>query len=132
MSRVFRASFATRHTDTFAATGFVHAGILLGLTELAYAGFEQHCGITKPAHVVAVQTATEARYASPLRWQEGAEIEVATTSANARTFRQEFRVSSAADGRLIATIAHDWVWLDTTTGRAAAIPDDVQERFLKG
>ena len=37
----FEITYPTRHTDAFAATGFVHAGVLLALTEMAYAAFEE-------------------------------------------------------------------------------------------
>ncbi|GAB4332035.1 MAG: hypothetical protein Kow0010_17750 [Dehalococcoidia bacterium] len=128
----FSATFQTRHTDTFAATGFVHAGVLLALTELAYAGFEDHCGISKPAGVVAVERETHARYLAPLPWQEWATVEVTTLAADERGFRQEFTVRSATSARLVATIVHDWVWLDIAAGRPVPIPADVQQRFLAG
>jgi acyl-coenzyme A thioesterase PaaI-like protein len=64
----FEITFPTRHTDAFAATGFVHAGVLLALTEMAYAAFEEHCGVHKPAHVYAVQRATEATGESAATW----------------------------------------------------------------
>lgn len=125
----FSATFATRHTDTFAATGFVHVGVLLALTELAYAASEQAAGITKPEHIVAVEVATEARYHAPLPWQDGASITVRTPAVNPRGFQQTYEVRSAVSGRLIAHISHQWVWLDTTTGHALALPDDVQQRL---
>jgi acyl-coenzyme A thioesterase PaaI-like protein len=56
----FEITFPTRHTDAFASTGFVHAGVLLALTDMAYAAFERHCDLAKPDHVYAVQGATEA------------------------------------------------------------------------
>ena len=99
----------TRHTDTYAATGFVHAGVLLALTELAYAAYERAAGITKPGHVVAVQVHTRAEYQAPLPWQDGALIEVVTPSASARGFTQSFSVRSARTDRLVARIEHDWV-----------------------
>ena len=54
----FSITLPTRHTDTYTNTGFVHAGVLLALTELAYDSFERHCKLTKPKHVVAVQKET--------------------------------------------------------------------------
>lgn len=128
----FTITIPTRHTDTFASTGFVHAGVLLALTEMAYAAFEPHCGISKPGHVVSVQRETHATYAAPLRWQEGASVEVVTTEATARGFTQEFTIRSAETGALAATLLHRWVWLDTTTGRRLDIPEDVQQRYLAG
>lgn len=128
----FRITLPTRHTDAYAATGFVHAGVLLALTEMAYAAFEAHCDVSKPAQVVAVQRSTEAVYHAPLSWPDGATIEVRTTSADDRGFEQEFRVLSAVSNAPVATISHRWAWLDTTSGRSVPIPEDVQRRFLAG
>ena len=130
-AKPFEISFPTRHTDTFSATGYVHAGTLLALTELAYAAFEEHCAVSKPGHVVAVQVSTEARYRSPLRWEEGATIGVRTAQAAASGSEQEFAVSSSSDGRTIAMITHSWVWLDVETGHRVPLPDDVQQRFMQ-
>lgn len=120
----------TRHTDTYAATGFVHAGVLLSFTELAYAAYERAAGIAKPAHVVAVQTRTRAEYHAPLPWQDGAVVEVVTLTATARGFTQSFTLRSARTDRLIARIEHDWVWLDTATGRAVPLSDETQTALL--
>ena len=128
----FSISYPTRHTDTFTDTGFVHAGVLLALTELAYAAFEEHCGISKPDHVVAVQRQTRAVYHAPLAWQDGATIEVTTTSADDRGFEQEFSVTSTARGTPVATFVHAWAWLDTVTGRGIPIPPDVQFYLQRG
>ncbi len=129
---VFTVSFPTRHTDTFSHTGFVHAGVLLALTELAYAAFEEHCGVSKPDHVVAVQREMRAVYHAPLAWSEGATIEVTTVSADDRGFEQEFAVRSSARGTPVATFVHAWAWLDTVTGRGVPLPPDVQHLLLRG
>lgn len=129
----FETEFETRHSDCFAATGFVHAGVLLALTEMAYARFEQHCGIDaglKPEHVYAVQRSTTATYYSPLRWQEGARIRVVTTEATERGFDQDFEVLAAADGREVARFTHRWVLLDTRTGRPVPLSEDLRRRLL--
>lgn len=128
----FSTNFETRHTDTFAATGYVHAGILVGLTEMAYARFEPHCGVSKPDHVVAVQRETHAEYFRPLPWTDGATVTVKTMAADSRGFEQRCTVSNAATGDRVAVFMHRYAWLDTRTGRSAPIPQDVQERFLKG
>jgi acyl-CoA thioesterase FadM len=125
----FEVSFPTRHTDAFAGTGFVHAGVLLSLTEMAYAVFEAHRGIEKPAHVYAVQRATEATYDSPLGWQEGATLAVRTLSVDERGFDQEFAVRSQADGRAIARFVHHWVWFDTRANRPLPLSDEVQAQL---
>lgn len=128
----YELTLPTRHTDAFAETGFVHAGVLLSLTEMAYAGFEEHCRISKPDHVYAVQRATEATYRSPLRWQEGATLRVKTVSAEERRFDQEFEVRSAADGRKIAVFVHHWVWMDTRSGEIVPLPEETRRRLLSG
>jgi acyl-CoA thioesterase FadM len=125
----FTVRFPTRHTDTFAATGFVHAGVLLALTDLAYAAFESAAGVGKPSHVVAVQVRTRAEYHRPLLWQDGAEIEVRCLAVQTHGLTQQYEVRSAESGRLVARIEHDWVWLDTTSGRAVPLDETVQERF---
>jgi acyl-CoA thioesterase FadM len=126
----FTVSFPTRHTDTYAGTGFVHAGVLLALTELAYAAFERAAGVEKPAHIVAVQVRTRAEYQAPLQWQDGATIEVTTQAATARGFTQAFAVRSGRNDRLVARIEHDWVWLDTDSGHAVPLPEGAQAAFL--
>ena len=118
-----------------AATGFVHAGVLLALIVMAYARFEQHCGIDtglKPEYVYAVQRSTTATYYSPLRWQEGARIRVSTTEATERGFDQDFEVLSAADGREVARFTHRWVLLDTRAGRPVTLSEEVQQLLLRG
>ena len=128
----FEIEFPTRHTDAFAATGLVHAGVLLALTEMAYAAFEKHCGLSKPDEVYAVQRATEVTYRAPLRWHEGVLIEVRTLVANERGFDQEFDVRSGADRRLIASFIHHWVWFDTATSSPVSISDSDQALLLAG
>lgn len=128
----FEIRFPTRHTDSFAGTGFVHAGVLLALTEMAYAAFEEHCGISKPESVYAVQRATEVTYQAPLRWQEGAVVAVATLSASERGFDQEFEIRSAADGRRIARFVHHWVWFDTEAQRPVPLSDEHRRKLLEG
>jgi acyl-CoA thioesterase FadM len=80
--------------------------------------------------VVAVQRETQAIYRAPLRWQEGATIEVATTDADDRGFTQQFTVTSTATGAAVATFLHKWVWLDVNSGRRVDLPTDVQQHFL--
>jgi acyl-CoA thioesterase FadM len=126
----FTVSFPTRHTDTFAATGFVHAGVLLAFTELAYAAFESAAGVSKPSHIVAVEVRTRAEYLAPLAWRDGVTVEVITTVAQAEGFSQQFTLRSSRTDRLVARIEHDWVWLDTTNGRRVPLDAATQERLL--
>ena len=128
----FEITFPTRHTDAFAGTGFVHAGVLLALTEMAYAAFEEHCGLAKPSHVYAVQRATEATYAAPLGWKDGATVRVTTLAATERGFDQEFEIVATTDGRRVARFVHHWVWLDTAAGKRVELSEDVQRRLLAG
>ena len=126
----FRVQFPTRHTDTYAATGFVHAGVLLALTELAYAAYERAAGLSKPAHIVSVEVRTRAEYRTPLPWQDGVTIEVETLAAHEGGFTQSFTLRNATTDRRVASIEHDWVWLDTTSGRAMPLDPDVQAKLL--
>ncbi len=126
----FSVTFQTRHTDCYAATGFVHAGVLLAFTELAYAAGEQAAGISKPAHIVAVEVRTRAEYLRPLPWQDGVKVEVGTSAAEAQGFTQAFTLRSARTDRTVARIEHDWVWLDTQSGRAVPLDDQTCARLL--
>ncbi len=126
----FSITLPTRHTDTYTNTGFVHAGVLLELTELAYDSFEHHCKLTKPKHVVAVQRETRAIYHAPLPWQESALIEIRTITADSRYFEQEFSIRSGTTEKAIATIIHEWVWMDLKTSRAIPLSEDIQKRLL--
>jgi acyl-CoA thioesterase FadM len=125
----FEVEFPTRHTDTFGATPFVHAGVLLALTELAYARIEAHLGISKPANIVAVERETRAVYYRPLHWEEGAVVEAKLLDVGARGFTIEFEVRSHASGARIASFVHGWVWLDSDSGRRVDIPEETQARF---
>lgn len=126
---VFTLTLPTRHTDTFAATGFVHSGVLIALTEMTYAAFEKRVEIVKPETVVAVQVETQAKYYAPLPWAEGAELSVTTLESSKRGFVQEYEIRSATTGIQICAITHHWVWLDLVTGRRAPIPEDVVTKY---
>lgn len=128
----FRVAFPTRHTDAFASTGFVHAGVLLGLTELAYGAFEQHAGVSKPEYVVAVQRETHATYIRPLPWQNGVEILVETLDASARGFEQRCTVRDATTTERVAVFVHRYAWLNTRTGKSEPLSEETQQRFLAG
>jgi len=124
--------FSTRHTDTYAGTPYVHAGVFLALTELAYAEFERGAGIEKPDHVVAVEVRTRAEYSAPLHWRDGAIVEAETSAASARGFTQLYAIRSATSDRRIASIEHDWVWLDIDSGRPVEIGPDTLARLVAG
>lgn len=126
----FTVTFPTRHTDAFAATGFVHVGVLFALTELAYAEFERASGVSKPATTVAVEVRSRAEYVAPLPWQDGVTIEVTTLAAGEQGFTQAYALRSARTDRLVARIEHDWVWLDTTNGRRVPLEEATRERFI--
>ena len=128
----FTASFPTRHTDTYADSGFVHAGVLLAFTELAYAGFERDCDLTKPPGVLAVPRETAVTYHRPLPWQDGCTVEVHTIDAGPHGFTQEFALRSARTQVPIATVRHDWVWLHLSNGRPQPIPPEAQNKYRAG
>jgi hypothetical protein len=56
----FTLTAPTRHAATCAARGFVHADVLLALTEPAYAASKQRAGSSKPAGIVCTETRTRA------------------------------------------------------------------------
>jgi acyl-CoA thioesterase FadM len=79
-----------------------------------------------------VQSATEATYAAPLGWKEGATVRVKTIQASERGFDQEFEIVAASGGRRIALFVHHWVWMDTKTGKRVAIDEGVRRQLLAG
>ena len=125
----FKTTFETRHVDTYAATPFVHGGVLLAFTEMTYARLEGHLGLSKPPHIVCVERETRALYHAPLHWRDGAEIEVTTTEIDRKGFTQEFAIRSVASGAKVATIVHRWTWLDTVSGQRVELDDEAIERL---
>jgi acyl-CoA thioesterase FadM len=125
----FSATFETRHTDTYAATPFVHQGVLLAFTEMTYARMEAHLDLNKPEHIVCVQRESVSKFNRPLHWRENARVEVVTVDVSAQGFTQAFQVFSAASGTLIATFTHRWAWMDTIEGRRLDLSPEVQEAY---
>ena len=121
----------TRHTDAYAATGFVHAGVLLALTEMAYARVEEHLEINKGSDCVAMQRSTQCVYHAPLPWRDDATIRVETGAADERGFEQTFQIRSALSDTPIATITHRWAWRNAASGRGEPIPLEIQRRLLR-
>jgi acyl-CoA thioesterase FadM len=134
MSEPFRFSalYQTRHTDTFGGTAFVHMGVLFALTELALVEYDRALGVSAEGGVLRFNVRSEARFLSPLHWQEGARVQM--RCARLRGTRVSFQclVSSATTGKPVADIWHDYAYMDPQTGtpRTPANLDAVREAIL--
>lgn len=119
----FSADFQTRHTDTFAGSGFVHMGVLFALTELALVEYDRALGVSAEGGVLRFNLRSEARFLSPLPWQEGARVQMRCTRL--RGTRLSFRclVGSATTGRPVAEIEHDYAYFDPVAGRPRTPPN---------
>lgn len=128
----FSALFQTRHTDTFAGTPFVHMGVLFALTELALVDYDRALGVSAEGGVLRFNVRSEARFLSPLSWQEGARVQM--RCARLRGTRVSFQclVSSATSGKPVAEIWHDYAYVDPSTGRPHPPPnlDAIREAIL--
>ena len=84
-----------------------------------------------PATSMRSQRATEATYAAPLGWKEGATVRVTTLTASERGFDQEFEIVAGTDGRRVARFVHHWVWLDTKAGKRVVLDEATRRRLLE-
>ncbi len=120
----FSALFQTRHTDTFAATGFVHMGVLFALTELALVEYDRALGVQPEGGVLRFNLRSSARFISPLPWQEGARVRMRCTRIHGSRIAFGCVVSSATSGKDVAEIEHTYVWVDPATGQPKS-PDNL-------
>jgi len=128
----FSALFQTRHTDTFGGTGFVHMGVLFALTELALVEYDRALGVAAEGGVLRFNLRSEARFLSPLRWEEGARVQMRCLSLRGTRLSFQCLVSSATTEKPIADISHDYVYVDPATGRSQPPPnlDDIRAAIL--
>jgi acyl-CoA thioesterase FadM len=119
----FSALFQTRHTDTFAGTGFVHMGVLFALTELALVDYDRALGVSAEGGVLRFNLRSEARFLSPLPWQEGARVQMRCSKLHGSRVAFQCRVSSATTAKPVADISHEYVYMDPTAGRPKAPPN---------
>ncbi|HXH23244.1 MAG TPA: thioesterase family protein [Dehalococcoidia bacterium] len=120
MSYRFSALYQTRHTDTFGGTEFVHMGVLFALTELALVDYDGAIGVAAEGGVLRFNLRSEARFLSPLRWREGARVQMRCSRLRGSRISFECLVSSATSGKPVAEIVHDYAYVDPATGRSQA------------
>jgi acyl-CoA thioesterase FadM len=114
----FSALFQTRHTDTFGGTAFVHMGVLFALTELALADYDRALGVSAAGGVLRFNLRSEARFMSPLPWQEGAKVQMRCSRLRGSRISFQCLLSSATSGKAVAEITHEYAYVDPATGRS--------------
>jgi acyl-CoA thioesterase FadM len=128
----FSALYQTRHTDTFGGTSFVHMGVLFALTELALVEYDRVLGVSAEGGVLRFTVRSEARFMSPLPWQEGARVQM--RCSRLRGTRISFRclVSSATSGKTVAEVLHEYSYTDPSTGSPSPPPnlDAIRQAIL--
>ena len=116
----FSALFQTRHTDTFGGTAFVHMGVMFALTELALVDYDRALGVGAAGGILRFNLRSEARFMSPLAWQEGARVQMRCSRLRGSRISFQCLVSSATSGKPVAEISHEYAYVDPATGRAQA------------
>src|SRR5262245_35657493 len=94
----FSALYQTRHTDPFGGTAFVHVGVLFALTELALVEYDRALGVSAEGGVLRFNVRSEARFLSPLPWQEGARVQMRCSRLRGTRLSFQCLVSSATSG----------------------------------
>jgi acyl-CoA thioesterase FadM len=115
----FSALYQTRHTDTFAGTPFVHMGVLFALTELALVDYDRALGVSAEGGVLRFNLRSEARFLSPLPWQEGARVQMRCLRLHGARISFRCLISSATTGKPVAEVGHDYAYVDPSTGKAS-------------
>lgn len=94
----------------------------------AAAGYDAQCyeDMQRSWHI----HATDIEYLRPAKY--GDEIEVTTHVIDARrvTSRRAYELRNVTTGDMVAKATSDWAFLDTVTGRPAAIPDDMLHALM--
>ena len=113
----FETRLPLRHTDSFAGTPFVHGGVLLALTEIALDTYDYETGLPSHRDVIRMQSHSEVRYRSPLRWDDAAIVRLRCTHMRPGQLVFAASVVAASDGRIVAEFTHRYVYLNPSTGR---------------
>jgi acyl-CoA thioesterase FadM len=119
----FSALYQTRHTDTFGGTPFVHMGVLFALTELALVEYDRAVGAAAEGGMLRFNVRSEARFRSPLPWQDGARVQMRCARLHGTRIAFECLVSSATTGKPVADISHEYSYMDPVTGRPSPPPN---------
>jgi acyl-CoA thioesterase FadM len=113
----FEARYPLRHTDSFGGTPFVHGGVLLALTEIALASYDEAASIPEHRDVLRMQSHSEVRYRAPLRWVDSAIIRLRCTHLRPGRLVFEAIVEAASTGEVVAEFTHRYAYLNALTGR---------------
>lgn len=119
----FEARHPLRHTDSFGGTPFVHGGVLLALTEIALATYDDEAKIPPHRDVLRMQSHSEVRYRSPLRWVDTAVIRLRCTHLGQGRLTFRARVEAASTGEVVADFTHRYAYINAITGRPEVPPD---------
>jgi acyl-CoA thioesterase FadM len=119
----FSALYQTRHTDTFGGTPFVHMGVLFALTELALVDYDRALGVSAEGGVLRFNLRSEARFLSPLPWQEGARVQMRCSRLHGPRISFACLVSSATTGKAVAEVWHEYTWVDPASGKSSPPPN---------
>jgi len=119
----FHERYPLRHTDSFGGTPFVHGGVLLALTEIALAAYDEAAGIPSHRDVLRMQSHSEVRYRAPLRWVDAAVIHLRCTRVSQGRLVFEAQVYADSTGELVAEFTHRYAYINAITGRPEVPPD---------
>jgi len=114
---LFSERYPLRHTDSFGGTPFVHGGVLLALTEIALAAYDEAAEIPSHRDVLRMQSHSEVRYRAPLRWVDAAVIQLRCTQLGRGRLVFEARVTADSTRELVAEFTHRYVYINAITGR---------------
>lgn len=133
MPLTFTRTFRVRHYECDAYGHLNNANYLRYMQEIAFdasaaAGYDLE-RYNQLGHHWLIR-ATDIEYLRPLRY--GDEVEVKTWVADFHRVRSrrvyEFRISGTDD--LVARAETDWVYLESSTGKPATIPEEMREAFF--
>lgn len=113
----FQERYPLRHTDSFGGTPFVHGGVLLALTEIALAAYDDAASIPPHRDVLRMQSHSEVRYRAPLRWVDAAVIQLRCTQLGNGRLVFEARVTADSTRELVAEFTHRYAYINAITGR---------------
>jgi acyl-CoA thioesterase FadM len=119
----FHERYPLRHTDSFGGTPFVHGGVLLALTEIALAAYDEAASIPSHRDVLRMQSHSEVRYRAPLRWVDAAIIHLRCTRVGNGRLVFEARVDADSTGEVVAEFTHRYAYINAITGRPEVPPD---------
>ncbi len=113
----FEERYPLRHTDSFGGTPFVHGGVLLALTEIALAAYDEAAGVPSHRDVLRMQSRSEVRYRAPLRWIDAAIIRLRCTQVGRGRLVFEAFVKADSTGETVAEFTHRYAYINAITGR---------------